>query len=58
MRTCVQSTYPTTLGILLAGVTSPSADQLAASAATPQGFMQDKIIASHTCFGGHTDVNY
>ena len=22
-----------------------------------QGFMQDKIIASHTCFGGHMDVN-
>ena len=22
-----------------------------------QGFMQDKIIASHTCFGGHVDVN-
>ena len=24
---------------------------------TKQGFMQDKIIASHTCFGGHMDVN-
>ena len=22
-----------------------------------QGFRQDKIIASHTCFGGHMDVN-
>ena len=22
-----------------------------------QGFMQDKIIASHICFGGHMDVN-
>ena len=22
-----------------------------------QGFMQDKIIASHTYFGGHMDVN-
>ena len=22
-----------------------------------QGFMQDKIIASHTCFGGHMDVS-
>ena len=22
-----------------------------------QGFMQDKIIASHTCFGEHMDVN-
>ena len=22
-----------------------------------QGFMQDKIIASHTCFGRHMDVN-
>ena len=22
-----------------------------------QGFMQDKIIASHTCFDGHMDVN-
>ena len=22
-----------------------------------QGFMQDQIIASHTCFGGHIDVN-
>ena len=22
-----------------------------------QGFMQDKMIASHTCFGGHMDVN-
>ena len=22
-----------------------------------QGLMQDKIIASHTCFGGHMDVN-
>ena len=22
-----------------------------------QGFMHDKIIASHTCFGGHMDVN-
>ena len=22
-----------------------------------QGFMQDKIIASHTCFGGHMEVN-
>ena len=22
-----------------------------------QGFMQDQIIASHTCFGGHMDVN-
>ena len=22
-----------------------------------QGFMQDNIIASHTCFGGHMDVN-
>ena len=22
-----------------------------------QGFMQDKIIATHTCFGGHMDVN-
>ena len=22
-----------------------------------QGFMQDTIIASHTCFGGHMDVN-
>ena len=22
-----------------------------------QGFMQDQIIASHTCFGGHVDVN-
>ena len=21
------------------------------------GFMQDQIIASHTCFGGHMDVN-
>ena len=21
-----------------------------------QGFMQDQIIASHTCFGGHIDV--
>ena len=25
--------------------------------AVSQGFMQDKIIASHTCFGGHMDVN-
>ena len=24
---------------------------------TKQGFMQDQIIASHTCFGGHIDVN-
>ena len=24
---------------------------------TAQGFMQDKIIASHTCFGGHMEVN-
>ena len=23
----------------------------------PQGFMQDNIIVSHTCFGGHMDVN-
>ena len=22
-----------------------------------QGFRKDKIIASHTCFGGHMDVN-
>ena len=22
-----------------------------------QGFMQDQIIASHTCFGGHVDIN-
>ena len=22
-----------------------------------QGFMQDNIIASHTCFDGHMDVN-
>ena len=22
-----------------------------------QGFIQDQIIASHTCFGGHMDVN-
>ena len=22
-----------------------------------QGFMQDKIIASQPCFGGHMDVN-
>ena len=22
-----------------------------------QGLMQGKIIASHTCFGGHVDVN-
>ena len=22
-----------------------------------EGFMQDKIIASYTCFGGHMDVN-
>ena len=22
-----------------------------------QGFMQDEIIARHTCFGGHVDVN-
>ena len=22
-----------------------------------QGFMQDTIIASHTCFGGHMDIN-
>ena len=22
-----------------------------------QGFMQDQIIASHTCFDGHMDVN-
>ena len=22
-----------------------------------QGFMQDNIITSHTCFGGHMDVN-
>ena len=22
-----------------------------------QGFMQDKIIASHICFGGHMDVH-
>ena len=22
-----------------------------------QGFMQDHIIASHTCFDGHMDVN-
>ena len=22
-----------------------------------QGLMQDKIIASHLCFGGHMDVN-
>ena len=22
-----------------------------------QGFMQDQIIASHTCFSGHIDVN-
>ena len=22
-----------------------------------QGFMQDKMIASQTCFGGHMDVN-
>ena len=22
-----------------------------------QGFMHDKIIASHTCFGGHMGVN-
>ena len=22
-----------------------------------QGVMQDQIIASHTCFGGHMDVN-
>ena len=27
------------------------------STVTLQGFMQDKIIASHTCFGGHMDVN-
>ena len=27
---------------------------------TPQGFIfrQDQIIASHTCFGGHMDVNW
>ena len=24
---------------------------------TSQGFMQDNIIASHTCFGGHMDVD-
>ena len=24
---------------------------------TDQGFMQDKIIASHTCLGEHMDVN-
>ena len=23
-----------------------------------QGFKQNQIIASHTCFGGHMDVNY
>ncbi|KAK2172903.1 hypothetical protein NP493_920g00108 [Ridgeia piscesae] len=23
-----------------------------------QGFMQDQIIASHTCFGGPMDVNF
>ena len=23
-----------------------------------QGFMQDQIIASHTCFGRHMDVNF
>ena len=22
-----------------------------------QGFMQDTIVASHTCFGGYMDVN-
>ena len=22
-----------------------------------QGFMQNQIIASHTCFGGHIDIN-
>ena len=22
-----------------------------------QGFMQDQIITSHTCFGGHVDVS-
>ena len=24
---------------------------------TEQGFLKDKIIASHTCFGEHLDVN-
>ena len=28
----------------------------ASALASAQGFMQDKIIASHTCFGGHMDV--
>ena len=27
------------------------------SGKTLQDFMQDKIIASHTCFDGHMDVN-
>ena len=27
------------------------------STVTLQGFMQDKIIASHTCFGEHMDVS-
>ena len=26
-------------------------------ASNEQGFRQDEIIASHTCFSGHMDVN-
>ena len=32
-------------------------DRLIVMLAYVPGFMQDTIIASHTCFGGHMDVN-
>ena len=33
-------------------------DVITGSVVDRQGFMQDKSIASHTCFGGHMDINY
>ena len=38
------------------GKTSQSTDT-GVTVTCDQGFMQDKIIASRTCFGGHMDVN-
>ena len=32
-------------------------DILIAAVTSMQGFMQDNIIGSHTCFYGHMDVN-
>ena len=55
---CSDALTPTDMykmGMRVTGQTGQA--KLKVSLSGNHGFMQDQIIASHTCFGGHMDIN-